>query len=187
MFRECHVQALVSLSKRSLVVFCHTCGLSRILLSLTTLVLVADSGQRQSPVVFSVPAVSSVWKLTEVAWALSVKEGALPLPEAETKFAYLWNCRAVLDQAARIILATDNDAPGQVPTRLARPVHLHPSQSSSRQFSSPHAQLPLVPPSFPGPVSWNPQSTMPRPRCLPAKMKCHFPPTQVALCGPHDA
>ena len=50
-----------------------------------------------------------------------MKEGALPLPEAETKFAYLWNCRAVLDQAARIILATDNDAPGQVPTRLAHP------------------------------------------------------------------
>jgi twinkle protein len=42
-----------------------------------------------------------------------VKEGALPPPEEETKFAYLWNCRAVLDQAARIILATDNDAPGQ--------------------------------------------------------------------------
>ncbi|KAK9834060.1 hypothetical protein WJX81_006707 [Elliptochloris bilobata] len=43
----------------------------------------------------------------------SVREGALPPPEEETKFAYLWNCRAVLDQAARIILATDGDAPGQ--------------------------------------------------------------------------
>ena len=42
-----------------------------------------------------------------------MREGALPPPEEETKFAYLWNCRAVLDQAVRIILATDSDAPGQ--------------------------------------------------------------------------
>lgn len=108
--------------------------MSRISLNLTICKFVAESGHRQSPVVFSIPALSSIYKLTEVAWAISVKEGALPLPEAETKFAYLWNCRAVLDQAARIILATDNDAPGQVPTRVARPVHPHPSQSSSQQF-----------------------------------------------------
>ena len=46
-------------------------------------------------------------------WPCSVREGALPPPEEETKFAYLWNCRAVLDQAVRIILATDSDPPGQ--------------------------------------------------------------------------
>ncbi len=45
----------------------------------------------------------------------AVKEGDLPPPEADTKFQYLWNCRAVLDQAVRIVLATDSDAPGQVP------------------------------------------------------------------------
>ncbi|CAL8460519.1 g48 [Coccomyxa elongata] len=43
----------------------------------------------------------------------AVKEGELPPPEADTKFQYLWNCRAVLDQAVRIVLATDSDAPGQ--------------------------------------------------------------------------
>ncbi len=42
-----------------------------------------------------------------------VKEGDLPDPKADTKFSYLWTCRAVLDQARRILLATDNDDPGQ--------------------------------------------------------------------------
>lgn len=42
-----------------------------------------------------------------------VREGELPDPKADTKFAYLWNCRAVLDSARRILLATDNDGPGQ--------------------------------------------------------------------------
>ena len=172
MFRSCHVQPLASRSEQSLVVLCHTCGMSRILETLTVLIFVAESGHRQSPVVFSIPALSSAWRLTEVAWALSVKEGALPLPEAETKFAYLWNCRAVLDQAARIILATDNDAPGQVPTRLARSVHPHPSRSPSQQFSSPHAHaspcfsfLPWTCPLEP-PVD-------PRPRCLPCPPDCN--------------
>ena len=41
-----------------------------------------------------------------------VKEGALPKPDADTKYSYLWECRAVLDQASRILVATDNDAPG---------------------------------------------------------------------------
>ncbi|KAK9909228.1 hypothetical protein WJX75_009173 [Coccomyxa subellipsoidea] len=43
----------------------------------------------------------------------AVKEGDLPPPEADTKFQYLWNCRAILDQAVRIVLATDSDTPGQ--------------------------------------------------------------------------
>ena len=42
-----------------------------------------------------------------------VREGELPDPKADTKFAYLWNCRAVLDSARRILLATDSDGPGQ--------------------------------------------------------------------------
>ncbi|CAK0787500.1 hypothetical protein CVIRNUC_010720 [Coccomyxa viridis] len=42
-----------------------------------------------------------------------VKEGGLPPPEEDTKYLYLWNCRAILDQAVRIVLATDSDAPGQ--------------------------------------------------------------------------
>lgn len=43
-----------------------------------------------------------------------VKEGDLPPPEEDTKYLYLWNCRAILDQAVRIVLATDSDLPGQV-------------------------------------------------------------------------
>ena len=45
-----------------------------------------------------------------------VKAGDVPPPDADPKFAYLWNCRAVLDQAVRIVLATDSDAPGQART-----------------------------------------------------------------------
>ncbi|DBA96517.1 TPA: hypothetical protein ACH3X1_015395 [Trebouxia sp. C0004] len=41
-----------------------------------------------------------------------VKEGAVPAPDADTKYSYLWNCRAVLDQATRVLMATDNDPPG---------------------------------------------------------------------------
>lgn len=43
-----------------------------------------------------------------------VKEGDLPPPNEDTKYLYLWNCRAILDQAVRIVLATDSDPPGQV-------------------------------------------------------------------------
>ena len=41
-----------------------------------------------------------------------VKEGDLPGPEEDTKYSYLWNSRAWLDQAVRIVIATDNDGPG---------------------------------------------------------------------------
>lgn len=41
-----------------------------------------------------------------------VKEGDLPPAEEDTKYSYLWNSRAWLDQAVRIVIATDNDAPG---------------------------------------------------------------------------
>jgi twinkle protein len=41
-----------------------------------------------------------------------VKEGELPPAEEDTKYSYLWNSRAWLDQAVRIVIATDNDAPG---------------------------------------------------------------------------
>lgn len=59
----------------------------------------------------------------------AVKEGELPPPEADTKFQYLWNCRAVLDQAVRIVLATDSDAPGQV-VPLSHPSLPRPSTLS---------------------------------------------------------
>lgn len=42
-----------------------------------------------------------------------VKEGALPDPEEDVKFSYLWASRGVLDMAVRIIIATDSDGPGQ--------------------------------------------------------------------------
>ena len=41
-----------------------------------------------------------------------VKEGELPPADEDTKYSYLWNSRAWLDQAVRIVIATDNDAPG---------------------------------------------------------------------------
>ena len=41
-----------------------------------------------------------------------VKEGELPDRESDTKYSYLWNSRAWLDQAVRIVIATDNDGPG---------------------------------------------------------------------------
>jgi twinkle protein len=41
-----------------------------------------------------------------------VREGDLPPAAEDTKYSYLWNCRAWLDQAVRVVIATDNDAPG---------------------------------------------------------------------------
>lgn len=42
-----------------------------------------------------------------------VREGSLPeTKEEDAKFEYVWNCRRQLDQASKIILATDNDGPG---------------------------------------------------------------------------
>ncbi|GAB4817546.1 hypothetical protein N2152v2_004592 [Parachlorella kessleri] len=41
-----------------------------------------------------------------------VREGEVPPASEDTKFSYLWACRAWLDQASKIVLATDNDAPG---------------------------------------------------------------------------
>ncbi|XP_027187265.1 primase homolog protein isoform X2 [Cicer arietinum] len=37
----------------------------------------------------------------------------LPPIEKDTAYRYLWNCKAYLDKVVRIILATDNDPPGQ--------------------------------------------------------------------------
>ena len=34
-------------------------------------------------------------------------------PERDTKFSYLWNCRAYIDKAKKVILATDADGPGE--------------------------------------------------------------------------
>ncbi|KAL6779279.1 CGLD17 [Auxenochlorella protothecoides x Auxenochlorella symbiontica] len=42
-----------------------------------------------------------------------VRDGDLPPAEDDTKFSYLWNCKQYLDQAQRVIVATDNDAPGE--------------------------------------------------------------------------
>jgi len=41
-----------------------------------------------------------------------VRDGALPPAAEDTKYSYLWKCRAWLDQAVRVVIATDNDAPG---------------------------------------------------------------------------
>ena len=42
-----------------------------------------------------------------------VKDGALPSPEDDRKYEYLWNCRAQLDTISRFVIATDSDGPGQ--------------------------------------------------------------------------
>jgi twinkle protein len=42
-----------------------------------------------------------------------VKDGDLPPVGEDTKFSYLWACRAWLDSAVKVIIATDNDAPGE--------------------------------------------------------------------------
>ncbi|XP_059451523.1 twinkle homolog protein, chloroplastic/mitochondrial-like isoform X1 [Corylus avellana] len=43
----------------------------------------------------------------------SVSSKELPPEEKDTKYQYLWNCKEYLQQASRIILATDGDLPGQ--------------------------------------------------------------------------
>ncbi|GER24671.1 nucleic acid binding protein [Striga asiatica] len=42
-----------------------------------------------------------------------VSDKALPCQENDVKYLYLWNCKEYMEKASRIILATDNDAPGQ--------------------------------------------------------------------------
>ena len=39
-----------------------------------------------------------------------VKEGEVPPADQDTKFSYLWNCRAWLDQATKVIIATGGAA-----------------------------------------------------------------------------
>lgn len=41
-----------------------------------------------------------------------VKEGEVPPADQDTKFSYLWNCRAWLDQATRVVIATGGWADG---------------------------------------------------------------------------
>ena len=64
-----------------------------------------------------------------------VKEGHLPPPEEDTKYLYLWNCRAILDQAVRIVLATDSDLPGQV---------THPPRLRSARLQHPQTCTPVL-------------------------------------------
>ena len=35
-----------------------------------------------------------------------VREGEVPPADQDTKFSYLWNCRAWLDQASKVVIAT---------------------------------------------------------------------------------
>lgn len=88
-----------------------------------------------------------------------VREGSLPSQEQDKKFSYLWNSRQVLDSAARIVLATDSDAPGQalaeeLARRLGRercwrvrwspPTLLHPGDAGGGQAPSPQETLPSL-------------------------------------------
>jgi len=40
-------------------------------------------------------------------------EGSVPPPDQDKKYAYLWNCRDMIDKAIRVVLAADNDEPGR--------------------------------------------------------------------------
>ncbi|GER41548.1 nucleic acid binding protein [Striga asiatica] len=42
-----------------------------------------------------------------------VSNKGLPSEDEDTKYQFLWNCKEYTDKASRIILATDNDSPGQ--------------------------------------------------------------------------
>jgi len=68
-----------------------------------------------------------------------VKEAAVPAPDADTKYSYLWNCRAVLDQATRVLMATDNDPPGhalaeELARRLGTQHDLYPGHQSTPEL-----------------------------------------------------
>ncbi|KAM1045299.1 hypothetical protein EV1_035916 [Malus domestica] len=64
---------------------------------------------------------------------VSVPDGApvksstkLPPVEKDTAYQYLWNCKQNLDKVSRIILATDNDKPGQALAKdIARRLGTH--------------------------------------------------------------
>jgi len=52
--------------------------------------------------------------------AVSVPDGApkqakaeIPDPDEDTKFSYVWNCKAAFENVTKIILATDGDGPGE--------------------------------------------------------------------------
>jgi len=45
--------------------------------------------------------------------APSKVSGSVPAPEVDKKYSYIWNCRGHLDNAARILIGTDSDGPGQ--------------------------------------------------------------------------
>ena len=42
-----------------------------------------------------------------------VREGEVPPADQDTKFSYLWNCRAWLDQASKVVIATGEPALGR--------------------------------------------------------------------------
>lgn len=79
------------------------------------------------------------------------KEDKLPSPENDKKFSYLWNCRGELDQATKIILATDNDVPGQaLADELARRLGRERCWRVRWPGSAPAADPPPAPPSSDG-------------------------------------
>ncbi|KAJ1420863.1 TOPRIM domain [Sesbania bispinosa] len=65
----------------------------------------------------------------------------LPPMEKDTAYQYLWNCKGYLDKVVRIILATDNDPPGQalaeeLARRLGRERCLQVQWPKKDEFSS---------------------------------------------------
>ena len=102
-----------------------------------------------------------------------VKDGALPDPEDDTKFSYLWACRGVLDMAARVVIATDNDGPGNaLAEELARRLGRErcwrvrwPTSRVDHEYAAMGADPPLP---FPPPAAAAGEQAHPAGRAVPA-------------------
>ena len=131
-----------------------------------------------------------------------VKEGAVPAPDVDTKYSYLWNCRAVLDQATRVLMATDNDPPGhalaeELARRLGQSSPLSGVVSACRSPPRPPtpptppptsltAPPPPHPPSQPTPSPIPTTPLLPVPATPPPPLLHLFPPSWLGpTCHVH--
>ena len=75
----------------------------------------------------------------------TIKQGPLPEPHKDKAFAYVWNCWSATEQAACILLATDDDAPGHaLAEELARRLGMLASICSHSKVSLNHAYAPAI-------------------------------------------
>lgn len=74
-----------------------------------------------------------------------VKQGPLPERSKDKAFAYVWNCWTALEQAACILLATDDDVPGhalaeELARRLGKLAAACPGKTESCDIAAQHLQ-----------------------------------------------